>query len=221
MFPRRNNGEAAARAVSYSDCMKSPYSVHPSVAYVQNILSRFKEKTGRTPEEWVAFTRKEGPKTEAERRAWLKEKHKLGTNYAAWIAGYCEGKGLEDGDPDAYLAAAPKYVEAMFAGKRAELRPLYDRLLKVGLGVGKEAKACPCQTIVPLYREHVFAEIKPATNSRIELGLALGKVKGKFPARIQAVKGEKNRITHKIHITSLDEVDEFVTKWLKTAYEAG
>jgi hypothetical protein len=200
--------------------VKSPYSVHPSVAYVQNILRNFKTKTGRSPEEWVAFTKKEGPKTEAERRAWLKEKHNLGTNYAWWIAGYCEGKGLEDGDPDAYLAAAPRYVEKMFAGKRAALRPIYEKLLKLGLGIGKEAKACPCQTIVPLYREHVFAEIKPATNTRIELGLALANVKGKIPARIQAVKGAKNRITHKIHITSIDEVDGFVAKWLKAAYDA-
>ena len=63
----------------------------------------------------------------------------------------------------------------MFAGKRAALKPIYDKLLTIGLAAaGQDAKACPCKTIVPLYREHVFAEIKPATNSRIDLGLALG-----------------------------------------------
>jgi len=200
--------------------MKSPYSVHPSVAYVRNIIDKMKEKTGRSVDEWVAFVKKEGPRTEAERRVWLKEKHTLGTNYAAWIAERADAKGARDGDPDAYLEAAPKYVEEMFAGKRAALRPLYDKLLKLGLGIGKDAKACPCQTIVPLYREHVFAEIKPATNTRIDLGLALGDVKGKFPARIQKVPGEKNRITHRIAITSIEEIDDFVTKWLKTAYAA-
>jgi hypothetical protein len=72
-----------------------------------------------------------------------------------------------------------------------------------------------------LYREHVFAEIKPATNSRIDLGLALGAFKGRIPARIEAVKGaEGNRITHRIRIESVDEVDDFVTRWLKTAYDA-
>jgi Domain of unknown function (DUF5655) len=65
---------------------------------------------------------------------------------------------------------------------------IYETLLKVGLGVGADAKACPCKTIVPLYREHVFAEIKPATNSRIDLGLALGKVSAKIPARIEPVR---------------------------------
>jgi hypothetical protein len=200
---------------------QSPYSVHPSVAYIQNIIANFKTKTGRTIDEWVAFVRKEGPRTEGERRAWLKETHQLGTNYAWWIAERAEGKGEEDGDPESYLRQAPEYVVAMFAGKRAALKPIYDKLLKVGLGVGKQAKACPCKTIVPLYREHVFAEIKPATNSRIDLGLALGAFKGRIPARIEAVKGPKgNRITHRIPIESVDEVDDFVTRWLKTAYDA-
>jgi uncharacterized protein DUF5655/uncharacterized protein DUF4287 len=200
---------------------KSLYSVHPSISYVQSIIANFKPKTGRTIEEWIAFVKKEGPKNEADRRTWLKEKHKLGTNYAWWIAERAEGRGEEDGDPDAYLRKAPEYVAEMFADKRAALKPIYDKLLRLGLAIGKEAKACPCKTIVPLYREHVFAEIKPATNSRIDLGLALGSVKGKFPGRIEPVKNSKgNRITHRIPIESLDQVDDFVAKWLKTAYEA-
>jgi hypothetical protein len=200
---------------------KSPYSVHPSIPYVQNIIAKLKTKTGRTIEEWVEFVKKDGPKTEGERRTWLKERHKLGTNYAWWIAERSVGKGEEDGDPAAYLRQAPKYVAGMFAGKRAGLKPIYDKLLRVGLGSGKDAKACPCKTIVPLYREHVFAEIKPATNTRIDLGLALGEVKGKFPKRIESVKNAKgNRITHRIAIESVDQVDEFVEQWLKEAYEA-
>ena len=200
---------------------KQLYSVHPSVPYIQNILTRFKARTGRTVDEWVALVTKEGPASEEARRTWLKERHELGTNYASWIAERSVGKGTEDGDPDAYLRKAPEYVAEMFGGKRAGLKPIYDRLLKMGLAIGKDAKACPCQTIVPLYREHVFAEIKPATNSRIDLGLALGKVTGKIPARIEPVKAAKgNRITHRIPIESVDQIDAFVEKWLKTAYDA-
>jgi hypothetical protein len=118
-----------------------------------------------------------------------------------------------------YLRNAPKYVEAMFAGKRAALRPIYDTLLMLGLASGAEAKACPCKTIVPLYREHVFAEIKPATNTRIDLGLALGADAARLPARLEAMTNAKgNRITHRIAIASLGEVDVFVERWLKRAY---
>jgi hypothetical protein len=200
---------------------RSLYSVHPSVAYVQNVIAKMKTKTGRSLDEWIAFVKKQGPKSEEDRRVWLKETHKLGTNYAWWIAGRAEGKGTEDDDPDAYLRKAPEYVEAMFAGKRAALRPLYDRLLQLALGIGRDAKACPCQTIVPLYRNHVFAEIKPATNSRIDVGLALGKVKAKLPPRIEAVKNAKgNRITHRIPIETADQIDAFVERWLEIAYDA-
>jgi hypothetical protein len=127
-----------------------------------------------------------------------------------------------EADPDLYLEAAERDVETMFSGGKAKLRPLYDALLKLGLKTGKEAKACPCKTIVPLYREHVFAEIKPATNSRIDLGLALGSDTTKLPARIEAVKNAKgNRITHRIAIEAVDQVDEFVERWLRKAYEKG
>ena len=200
---------------------KSPYSVHPSIPYVQNIIAKLKTKTGRSIEEWVDFVKKDGPKTEGARRVWLKDHHNLGTNYAWWIAERSVGKGEEDGDPQVYLRKAPEYVAEMYAGKRAGLKPIYDKLLKVGLRSGKDAKACPCKTIVPLYRAHVFAEIKPATNARIDLGLALGHLKGKVPRRIEPVRNPKgNRITHRIAIESIDQVDEFVEQWLRTAYEA-
>jgi hypothetical protein len=62
----------------------------------------------------------------------------------------------------------------MFSGPKAGLRPIYAALLKLGLGLGKDAKASPCKTMVPLYRKHVFAQIKPTTQTRIDLGFALG-----------------------------------------------
>ena len=86
-------------------------------------------------------------------------------------------RGWADGDPDQYLESAERYIEEMFSGGKAKLRPLYDALLKLGLKIGKEAKACPCQTIVPLYRKHVFAQIKPTTQTRIDMGFALGDMK--------------------------------------------
>ena len=127
---------------------KSIYSVHPGVEMVRKAIQDLPAKTGRSLDEWVKLIKKSGPKTEKERRDWLKSEHGLGTNYARWLAERSEGKG-EDGDPVAYLRAAEGYVEKMFAGPKESLRPIYDSLLKLGLSVGKDAKACPCQTIVP------------------------------------------------------------------------
>jgi hypothetical protein len=107
----------------------------------------------------------------------------------------------------------------MFSGKKEHLRPIYDALLKLGLGAGKEAKACPCQTIVPLYRNHVFAQIKPTTQTRIDFGLALGDTK--TPKRLIDTGGyaKKDRITHRFEITSLKDIDDEVKRWLKVAYD--
>jgi len=158
---------------------KSIYGVHPGVEMTQKWVAELKQKTGRSLEEWLRLIKKSGPKDEKARREWLKTEHGLGTNSAGWLAERADGKRTEVGDPDAYLAAAEGYVETMFSGRKAELRPIYDALLKAGLKVGKDVKACPCQTIVPLYRKHVFAQIKPTTNKRIDMGFALGDMKRK------------------------------------------
>ena len=199
----------------------SLYGVHPSVAMVQKWVAELKEKTGRSLEEWIALVKKEGPKNEKLRRGWLKTKHKLGTNSAWWIAERAEGKGGEEDTPEAYLEAAVHYVKEQYAGPKEKLRPIYDELLKLGKSLGEDVKACPCKTIVPLYREHVFAQIKPTTNSRIDLGLALTHYKGKLPKRIVETGGlaKKDRITHRIELTSTAEIDGEVKKWLRTAYD--
>src|SRR5258708_19678546 len=146
----------------------SLYGVHPSVAMVQKWLAELREKTGRSMEEWLALVKMEGPKDEKSRREWLKTKHKIGTNKASWIAERAEGKGWED-TPEAYLKAAVQYVEEQYAGPKEKLRPIYGELLALGKSLGDDVKACPCRTIVPLYRDHVFPHINPPTNSPIDL----------------------------------------------------
>ena len=200
---------------------ESVYSVHPGVVMVQKWVGELKEKTGRSLEEWIAFAKKEGPKDDKKRREWLKSEHKLGTNSAWWISERVDGKGGEEDTPEAYLKTAVVYVEEQYAGAKEKLRPIYDALLALGKSIGPDVKACPCKTIVPLYREHVFAQIKTTTNSRIDLGFALTHFKGKLPKRLIDTGGlaKKDRITHRIELTSTAEIDSEVGKWLKTAYD--
>ena len=198
---------------------KSVYSVHPGVLMTRKWISDLKQKTGRSLDEWLAHIKKSGPKDVKARREWLKQEHGLGTNTAWWLAERAEGKGEDSGDPDLYLQAAERDVEKMFSGGKAALRPLYHALLKLGLKTGKEAKACPCQTIVPLYRNHVFAQIKPTTKTRIDMGFALGDIKAKGRLIDTGGFAKKDRITHRIPITSMDDIDDEVKQWLKVAYD--
>lgn len=128
------------------------------------------------------------------------------------------GMGREETTPEAYLAAAPAYVEAMYAGPRAPLRPLHDRLEALAFSLGPDIRLCPGKTIVPIYRQHVIAQIKPATRSRIDFGLALGGLKGQ--GRLVETGGhqKKDRITHRIAVSSPQDIDDFLTQWLLRAY---
>ena len=197
---------------------QATYDVHPSLAMFKNVLSGLKEKTGRSYEEWVKFVNQEGPATEKERREWLKARHGLGSNYAWWIAERSVGKG-DDGSPESYLQQAEEYVEQMYSGAKEELRPVYHELLALGRSLGKDVKACPCQTMVPLYRNHVFAQIKPTTLTRIDLGFALGDMKPTGRLIDTGGFAKKDRITHRIEIKSLDDIDDEVKHWLKVAYD--
>ncbi len=198
---------------------KSVYGVHPSVAMVQKMMANLKSKTGRSLEGWIAVVKKSGPGSEKQRREWLKEAHGLPTQSAVWIAERAAGGGADFDGPQEYLVAAERYVDEMFSGKKAGLRPLYDELLKLGFAMGKDVKACPCTTMVPLYRNHVFAQIKPATQTRIDLGFALGAHKAEGRLIDTGGYAKKDRITHRIPIESAKDIDAEVKRWLKAAYE--
>ncbi len=205
---------------------KHPYSVHPSMRMMVDWVENLPAKTGKSLDQWLKHIVKDGPKDEKARREWLAKTYKLGTNTAWWLAEKAtHPTKIAEDTPEGYLKLAPKYVEDQYSGKKAALRPVYDALLKMGLGIGTEAIACPCKTFVPLFREHVFAQIKPTTNTRIDLGLALGampetKITG-HKGRIIATGGreKKDRITHRIAVASVDEIDDLVVKWVRAAYE--
>lgn len=199
----------------------SEFDVHPSVRLVEYWIESMKLKTGRSLEEWLSLVQRDGPRDEADRRAWLKKEHGLGANAAGWLAHRSCGHMEDTDDPQTYLTAAKRYVEDMYAEKKAGLRPIHDRLLRLARELGDDVKICPCMTMVPFYREHVFAQVKPSTNTRIDLGFALKGASKKIPKRLIDTGGlaKNDRITHRIPLTSVAEIDDEVRAWLKIAYD--
>ncbi|MGC2109109.1 MAG: DUF5655 domain-containing protein [Candidatus Korobacteraceae bacterium] len=198
---------------------KWKYDLHPSVRMAQSVIAGIKEKTGHSLEKWVALTRKKGPAGEKERAAWLKKEHGLGTNYASWIAERSTGKTSPNEDAGEYLKHAADYVDQMYAGPKEHLREIYDEILTYAKTLGTDIGISPCQTIVPIYRNHVIAQIKPTTRTRIDLGLALRDTKA--PKRLINTGGfvKKDRITHRIEISMIGEFDEEAKRWMRVAYE--
>ena len=200
---------------------KWTWGVHPGVAMVRKWETELPEKTGRSLAQWIKLVKADGPETTKARIAWLKQAHKLGTNSAWWLVERAEGRVGEEGDPKYYVESAQKYVEQMYEGAKASLRPLFDELMELSLSIGKDVKACPCQTMVPIYRANVIATIKPTTRTRIDYGLALGDTKAPAGGRLIDTGGfaKKDRITHRIEIACPSDIDSFVEKWLRVAYE--
>ena len=198
----------------------SLYSVHPSIKHLQKIVENLPNKTGRSLHDWVDVVRAAGIANAKEIKAWLKSEHQLGGVTATIIADTLTGNG-QDHDEVAYLETAVQYVENLYSGRKESLRPIHDALFKISLGLGKDIKVSPCKTMVPIYRNHVIAEIKPSTQTRVDLGLALKAFKGDLPERLIDTGGlaKGDRITHRIPLSTVGEIDDEVHKWLQVAYE--
>src|SRR5262249_2771269 len=102
---------------------------------------------------------------------------------------------------------------------KAALLPLYDELLEIALDLGDDVKVCPCQTIVPIFREHVIAQLKPSTRTRLDLSFALKDepTTGRLLDTGGRAKGD--RLTHRVAITLREDIDDEVRGWLRQAYD--
>ncbi len=186
------------------------YAVHPGFAMAESVVANLKRKTGRSLPEWERLLKASGPKNPTNWREWPRARHGLGTNTARFVAERAAGRE-ETYDPETY-------VEALFASRPA-LRPIYEALLRFSLGLGKDVTVTPCKTIVPFRRKFVFAQVKPVSRTKIELGLALGNLKPTGPLASTGGFAKGDLITHKIPLSALSEFDGETRRWLRRAFE--
>jgi hypothetical protein len=187
------------------------YSVHPGFAMEEASLRNLLANTGHDLAWWIARVNERSGESPAARVEWLKREHGLGTNYAQWIVARSENPEPVY-DPDGM-------VEQMFAGKKAGLRPIYDELLRLAFTLGPDVTVTPCATIVPIRRRFVIAQVKPSTQTRLDLGFALKDTPAQGRLLDTGGRAKGDRITHRIPLTAVEEIDEEVTGWLKRAYE--
>jgi hypothetical protein len=167
------------------------------------------EKTGRGVADWADLVRAQGLEKHGQMVAWLKTEHALSHGHANHIA----KRALE--------AAAPRSdddpVAHLFAGKEG-LRPLYDRLASLAVGLGEDVEIAPKKLNASVRRRKQFALLQPSTRTRLDLGLILP---GREPAgRLEASGSFNAMFTHRVKLTGLEEVDGEVEGWLRAAYDA-
>ncbi|EKE76695.1 DUF5655 domain-containing protein [Gallaecimonas xiamenensis] len=189
------------------------YHLHPAIKHAQAMAQNLAADTGRELDDWRALVEAEDPK---DPKAWLKAEYGLGAATAGLIL------DPYSTDEDHYLAQAPAMVDAQYSGKKAALRPLYDAIEDLLLSLSDEVKLCPAKTQVAAYHNKVFATVKAASMQAIELGLALGPERP-FEGRYQSTGGleKKDRITHRVRLTSVSELDQELQETLAQAFELG
>src|SRR4029078_11595650 len=109
-------------------------------------------------------------------------------------------------------------VAASLAVHRGARRRIYDRVLAVITGFGDDVEVLPKKTMVGFRRHRQFVCFTPASASRVDLGITLKDAAPDDP-RIKPTPG--GMTSHVVKVTSVDEIDEDVVGWLRTAYDRG
>lgn len=164
------------------------------------------EKTGRTMPEWIDVVAASGLTKHTDIVNWLKTEHGLTHGFANGIA-LTFRDGGETSAPD-------DLVDQQFAGPKAALRPIVDRLLAAAVALGDDVEVAPKKASVSLRRGKQFALIEAPSAKRIQLGIQL---KGE-PTTDRLVAGNA-MCSHKVFLTHIDDIDAELLGWLRGAYE--
>lgn len=171
------------------------------------------EKTGKTMEQWLALLKAEGPSVRKERIAWLKSEHGLGHVTASIIVGRAD-------TPDDYREPTPEeLVAAQYVGPRQALRPIHDRLAEIARTLGPNVVVDPRKSYVALRRPVQFGLIQVSTRDRVDLGLRMPPSTASTERLRPAGSFGSGEITHRVALTSVDDVDDELVGWLRAAYE--
>ncbi|AXT50346.1 DUF4287 domain-containing protein [Aquimarina sp. BL5] len=173
---------------------------------LQTMINNMPEKTGKSLEEWKQILKEQSFAKHGEAVKFLKTEHSVTHGFANTIVAL--SKESDDTPND--------LVTSQYKGKE-NLLPIYEKLLTVVTSFGDDVVKTPKKTSVSIIRKKQFALIKPATKTRIDLGL---KLKGKpTTERLQNSGPFGTMCTHRVQIISIDQVDTELTEWLKEAYE--
>ena len=175
------------------------------------MIANFKEKTGKTLEQWVAIAKKSGAAKHGEIVSMLKKDYGLGHGFANMVA----HKTLKS--DAASVAETTDLVAEQYAGEKAGLRPIYDAVIKAAKACG-DVEIAPKKAYVSLRRSKQFAIVQPSTKTRVDLGLNLKGDPAK--GRLEASGSFNAMVSHRVRLERPVDVDAGVKAWIKKAWSA-
>jgi len=173
----------------------------------QAMIANMKDKTGKTLEQWIKIAKKSGAAKHGEIVKFLKTEHGMTHGFASLVAHKTLKSDAGSTNTD--------LVAAQYSGAKAELRPIYDALIKAAKDCG-EIEIAPKKAYVSLRRSKQFAIIQPSTRTRVDLGLNMKGTPAK--GRLEASGSFNSMVSHRVRLEKVSDVNKEVAGWLKKAW---
>lgn len=166
------------------------------------------EKTGKSLSYWIDLVKLSKIEKHKAIIDYLKSEFGLTYGYANFIS-------LKARKSDAGSEDDADLLINQYKGKEI-LKPIYDKLIWEIAQFGNDITYTPKKDGVSLIRKKQFALIKPATKTRIDLGL---KLKGKeITPRLENSGPFGTMCTHRVRLKAIENVDTELIEWLLEAY---
>ncbi|WP_298898875.1 DUF4287 domain-containing protein [uncultured Psychroserpens sp.] len=172
---------------------------------LQTMVNNMPEKTGKSLDQWKSILKGKAFVKHSEGVNFLKKEHGVTHGFANTIVTLSKDE-QHTGD---------NLVSNQYKGKEA-LFPIYEKLLSAINNFGDDVTVTPKKTSVSVIRKRQFVLIKPATKTRIDLGL---KLPGKPTTDRLGNSGPFGTMcTHRVQITSKNDIDQELIDWMREAY---
>ena len=178
-------------------------------AAAQKMIENLEANSGKSLDEWIAIARASGFEKHGQIVKYLKSEQGLTHGYANMIS-------IKARETAASPQTADDLVDNQYSGKES-LRPIYDALIAAIAQFGDDVVIAPKKAYVSLRRNKQFGLIQPSTKTRVDVGLNLeGDVMG---GRLEKSGSFNSMVSHRVRLTSTDEVNDALIGWLRQAYE--
>lgn len=173
---------------------------------LKTMIDNMPEKTGKSLEEWKVILKEKSFVKHSEGVKYLKTEHNVTHGFANTIITLSKEENN----------ASEDLVANQYKGKE-NLFPIYKELITFIKTLGTDVTITQKKGSVSIIRKRQFVLIKPATKTRIDLGL---KLKDKpITERLENSGPFGTMCTHRVKLTESKEVDSELKEWITEAYE--
>jgi len=174
------------------------------------VIATIEKESGKPLTYWVQLIKDSKLTKHSEIRNFFMKKSNLSYGYANTLTHRV--RDILEG-----TVSSDELVDAQYTGKKAHLKPIYDKLIAAVKNFGPEIEISPKRAYVSVRRRKQFAIIQPSTTTRIDLGINLKDTPSTL--RLESSGKWNTMVSHRVRLTQPQEVDTELIAWLKAAYE--